>query len=51
MHGCLSLRKLIRGGGRFEADECQGEDGDLEESEAGGEEGALSVFRILHEGE
>ena len=39
------------GGGRLEADERQGEDGDLEESEAGGEEGALPVLRILHQGE
>ena len=49
----MPFRKLGCGGGCFSADEDrqEREDSDLEESEAGGEEGALSVFRILHEGE
>ena len=46
-----SFREPRTGGGGLAADERQGEDGDLEESEAGGEEGPLSVFRVLHQGE
>ena len=44
------FRSASSGVGGLEAEQRQGEDGDVEESEAGGEEGALPVLRVLHQG-
>ena len=46
-----TFRIACHGGGGLAAEQREGEDGDLEEPEAGGEEGALPVLRVLHQGE